>query len=620
MSEESANIDVGDKVEHLPSDPGVYMFKDERGNTLYVGKAKRLRNRVRSYFQESRGHDGRIRVMVSKIEDLEVIVTDSEAEALILENNLIKKHQPRYNILYRDDKSYPYICITNEERPRVFPTRTVINDGSKYIGPYDRVVQLRRMLETIRKAFNLCTCAISPKNIDRTKGAPKWGSCLDDYLDQCSEEMDPEEYRATIEKVERMLNGRTDALIRDLKEEMKIASEALEYEKAARLRDSLQAVEKYSQKMKMVADKKVDRDIYAITVDGDISEACGVLFKIREGKLIGKFHRFLKNIEHLEEGEMLQSFVEDYYTGQFSGAIPDEVYVSHELPEDEPLLEYLWQERGRKVPIHKPQIGEKAQMIRMAMANAELLLGERKLEKEKAERQRIPHSVKELGEHLSLDRLPRRIECFDNSNIQGSDPVASMVCFVDAKPRKSDYKRFHIKTVEGPDDFASMKEVVTRRYKRVMEEGQQIPDLVVVDGGKGQLNAAIEAMKEIGFYGECEVVGLAKRLEEVFVPGRSDPVMIPKTSSALKLLQKVRDEAHRFAINFHRDKRARRTIKTELTEIKGIGEKTAAKLLNRFGSVKRIKEAPRGELQAEIGEKMGATVYEHFQGEISKTD
>ncbi|MDX1637385.1 MAG: excinuclease ABC subunit UvrC, partial [Balneolaceae bacterium] len=336
MSGDTTNIDVEEKVDHLPTAPGVYMFKDSRGNQLYIGKAKRLRDRVRSYFQDSRGHDGRIKVMISKIDDLEVIVTDSEAEALILENNLIKKHQPRYNIMYRDDKSYPYICITNEDRPRVFPTRTVINDGSKYIGPYDSVMHMRRMLETIRKAFGLCTCAISSKNIDRTKGAPRWGSCLDDYLDRCSEEMDREEYNATVEKVERMLNGRTDELMRDLKEEMQIASEALEFEKAARIRDSLKAVEKYSRKMKMVADKKVDRDVYALAVDEELTEACGVLFKIREGKLIGKFHRFLKNISHLEEGAMLQSFIEDYYTGQFAGAIPDEVYVSHELPEEEP--------------------------------------------------------------------------------------------------------------------------------------------------------------------------------------------------------------------------------------------------------------------------------------------
>ena len=591
------------------------MFKDSGGRLLYIGKAKRLKNRVKSYFQESRGHDGRIKVMVSKIDDLEVIVTDSEAEALILENNLIKKHQPRYNIMYRDDKSYPYICVTNDERPRVFPTRTVINDGSKYYGPYDSVTHMKRMLETIRKAFNLCTCAVSRKNIDRTKGAPKWHSCFDEYLEQCSGDWDLEEYQSAIEKVERMLNGRTDSLMSDLKEEMKMASEALEFEQAARLRDSLQAVKRYSRKMKMVADKKVDRDLFALSVDEEIGEACGVLFKIREGKLIGKFHRFLKNIEHLEKEEMLQSFVEDYYTGQFAGAIPDEVYVSEELVDDEPLLQYLWQQREKKVPIHQPKIGEKAQMIRMAESNAKHQLGERKLEKMKAERERIPHAVKELKEHLNLDRLPRRIECFDISNIQGSDPVASMVCFVDAQPRKSSYKRFHIKTVEGPDDFASMKEVLSRRYSRVQKEKQQIPDLIVVDGGKGQLSSAVEALKEIGFYGECEIIGLAKRLEEVFVPGKQDPIMIPKTSSALKLLQKVRDEAHRFAINFHRDTRSKRTLKTELTEINGVGEKTAQKLLNHFGSVKKVKEAGKGELQAEIGDKVGEAVYEYFRSE-----
>ncbi len=613
MSTESAQIDIRDKVEHLPTSPGVYMFKDSGERLLYIGKAKRLRNRVRSYFQDSRGHDGRIKVMVSKIDDLEVIVTDSEAEALILENNLIKKHQPRYNIMYRDDKSYPYICVTNDERPRVFPTRTVINDGSKYYGPYDSVTHMKRMLETIRKAFNLCTCAVSRKNIDRTKGAPKWHSCFDEYLEQCSGDWELEEYQSAIEKVERMLNGRTDSLMRDLKEEMQIASESLEFEQAARLRDSLQAVEKYSQKMKMVADKKVDRDLFAVSVDDELGEACGVLFKIREGKLIGKFHRFLKNIEHLEKGEMLQSFVEDYYTGQFAGAIPDEVYVSELLPDDEPLLQYLWQQREKKVPIHQPKIGEKAQMIRMAESNAKLKLGERKLEKMKAERERIPHAVKELKEHLKLQRLPRRIECFDNSNIQGSDPVASMICFVDAKPRKSEYKRFHIKTVEGPDDFASMKEVIRRRYSRVKKEKQQVPDLIVVDGGKGQLSSAIEALKEIDFYGECEIVGLAKRLEEVFLPGKKDPVMIPKTSSALKLLQQVRDEAHRFAISFHRKTRSKRTLKTELTEIPGVGEKTAQKLLNHFGSVKKVKKADKGEIQTEIGQKVGEGVYEYFR-------
>lgn len=612
-TEQSSGINVKDKVDHLPMSPGVYMFKDSEKRLLYVGKAKRLRNRVRSYFQDSRNHDGRIRLMVRKIADLEVIVTDSEAEALILENNLIKKHHPRYNILYRDDKTYPYVCVTNDERPRVFATRTVINDGSRYYGPYDSVMHMKRMLESIRKTFGLCTCAVSRKNINRTRGMPQWHSCFDDYLESCSGDWDLEEYRETVDKVERMLNGRTDALIRDLKAEMSIASQALEFEKAARLRDSVEAVERYSEKMKMVADKKVDRDLFALWKDEEITEACGVLFKIREGKLIGKFHRFLKNIDHIKKGELLQSFVEDYYTGQYAGAIPDEVYVSVDLPDDEPLAQYLWQQRGKKVPIHRPQRGEKAHLVQMAISNAKLWLGERKLEKEKARRDRIPHSVKELKQHLHLQRLPRRIECFDNSNLQGTDPVASMVTFVDARPKKSWYKRFHIKTVEGPDDFASMKEVLSRRYKRVMNEKQQVPDLIVVDGGKGQLSSAVEALKEIGFYGECEIIGLAKRLEEVFLPDRSEAVMIPKTSSALKLLQQVRDEAHRFAINFHRKKRSKRTIKSELTQIEGVGEKTTEKLLKTFGSVKGVRETSLEKLQQEMGSTMGKRVFEYFQ-------
>jgi excinuclease ABC subunit C len=612
VSNPKINIEVSEKVANLPLLPGVYIYRDKSGSVLYVGKAKKLRNRVRSYFQESRNVDGRIKTMVSKIDDLEVVVTDSEAEALILENNFIKQYQPRYNIMYRDDKSYPYICITKDDKPRVFPTRTIVKDGSKYYGPYDSVINMKRMLETIRKAFDLCTCAVSIKNIDRTRGIPKWHSCFDDYLENCSGDWDNERYNVVVSKVERLLNGQTEMLIRELKEEMEIASSALAFEEAAKLRDSLIAVERYSKKMKMVADKKVDRDVFALTIDQELSEACGVLFKVREGKLIGKFHRFLKNIDGLSEGVLLQSFVEDYYTGQYTAAIPDEVYISKEMEDDEALVQYLYQEKGKKVPVHVPQIGEKAQLIKMAKANAKLHLNERRLEKEKAERDRIPHAVKELKEHLGLQRLPRRIECFDNSNLQGSDPVASMVCFVDAKPRKSEYKRFNIKTVVGPDDFASMKEILTRRYTAVMKDGLHIPDLIIVDGGKGQLSSAVEALKEIGFYGECEIIGLAKRLEEVFLPGESESIMIPKKSTALKLIQQVRDEAHRFAITFHRQKRSKRILITELTDIEGVGQKTSQSLLKEFGSVKQIKQAELDEIQKVVGKKNGEKVYNHF--------
>ena len=612
------SISLDEKVAHLPQSPGVYLFKDSRGNPLYVGKAKRLRNRVKSYFQESRNHDGRIRVMVKKIVDVEVFVTDSEAEALILENNLIKQFQPRYNIMYRDDKSYPYICITNDDKPRVYPTRTVINDGSKYFGPYDHVGHMRRMLETIRKTFELCTCAVSPKMIDKSRGVPKWHSCFDDYLQNCSGDWMTEMYQETIKKVERLLSGKTDRLMREIKDEMDIASQAMEFEQAAKLRDSLYSLQKYNQKMKIVDSKKKDRDLFAISVDPELNEACGVMFKVREGKLIGKFHRFLRNIEELKTEKLMQAFVEDYYTGSYkigSGSMPEEVYISDSMEDSEPLAQYLWEQHRKKVPIQVPIIGEKRQLVDMAAANARVKLGERKLEVQKAERDRIPKSVKDLKEFLSLKRLPRRIECFDNSNMMGTDPTASMVCFVDAKPRKSEYKQFKIRTVEGPDDFASMKEIIKRRYSRVKKEKQQPPDLILVDGGKGQLNAALEALREIDFEGESEIAGLAKRLEELFLPGKSDPVMIPKTSSALKLLQKARDEAHRFAINYHKKRRSVRTLKTELTEIPGIGEKKAQSLLKHFGSVKKIKESNLETLQDFLGTKTGEEVYSYFHGQ-----
>ena len=609
-------ISLEEKVGHLPLKPGVYQFKDARGNHLYIGKAKRLRNRVRSYFQDSGNHDGRIRVMVKKIHDLEVIVTDSEAEALILENTLIKKHHPRYNIMYRDDKSYPYICITNDEKPRVYPTRTVVKDGSKYFGPYDHVGHLRRMLETIRKTFDLCTCAVSPKMIDKSRGAPKWHSCFDDYLKNCSGDWGTDKYVVAIQKVERLLSGKTEGLMKEVKEEMEIASAALEFEQAAQLRDSLLSLQKYNQKMKIVDSKKINRDLFAIEVAEDISEACGVLFKVREGKLVGKFHRYIKNIEDVPDEVMMQAFVEDYYTdprGVDTGSLPDEVYISHSMEDDEPLHSYLWEVLGKKVPIHVPKIGDKKHLMEMALSNARLKLGERRIEKDKAEKNRIPKSVEDLKEYLHLERLPRRIECFDNSNIQGSDPVASMVCFVDGKPRKSKYKRFNIKTVVGPDDFASMREVLKRRYSRVKKDKLQAPDLILVDGGKGQLSAALEALREIDFLEHCEVAGLAKRLEEVFLPGRADAVMIPKRSPSLKLLQMARDEAHRFAITFHRKKRLDRTLKTELTDIPGIGEKKASELLKEFGSVKKIKESSEETLQQFLGNKTGGAVYRHFR-------
>lgn len=614
MSQNQEESLLQQKLANLPLNPGVYQFLDDRGKILYVGKAKKLRNRVRSYFQDSREHTGKLRVMVSKVRDLETIITDSEAEALILENNLIKKHQPRYNVALRDDKSYPYICVTPGDRPRVFPTRTVFKDGSKYYGPYANVGKMKHMLEVIRKAFGLCTCACSPRNIDKNRGIPKWGSCFEDYFENCSGDLDLSIYQDTMKKVVRLLNGKTSSLIRELKEEMQYAAESLDFEQAAFLRDGIDALQKYSEKMKMVTNEEINRDIFAVHSDEIEAVACGVLFKIREGKLLGRHHKIIKNIEGTPKSELVQAFTEDYYTGAAAGIEPDEVHVSDPLTDEEPLMEYLSGQLGRKVPIIQPQIGEKAQLVTMAVSNAKLLLGEYILQKKKAEKDYIPHSLRSLRDDLMLPRIPRRIECFDNSNLMGTDPVASMVCFVDAQPKKSEYKRYNIKTVEGPDDFASMKEVLTRRYSRVMAGKEHIPDLIVVDGGKGQLSSAVEALQEIGFYGQVPIVGLAKRLEEIFLPGKGNPIMIPKTSSALKLMQRIRDEAHRFAITFHRDRRSKRTFRSELSDIPGIGDKLSKQLIKKFGSVKKVKEAQLEDIQAIVGKRTGESVYAYFRG------
>ncbi len=604
------------KLESLTPEPGVYQFKDSGGTVLYVGKAKRLNQRVRSYFQSAADHTGKIRALVQKISDLEVIVTDSEAEALILENHLIKKNQPRYNILYRDDKSYPYICMTNEERPRVFPTRVIVRDGSRYFGPYDHVGKMKLMLETIRKAFRLCTCACSSRMIDQSKGMPKWGRCFEDYFENCSIDIELEEYRTRMDQVLRLLNGRTRDLISELKIEMEELSDNLEFEKAVVIRDGILALKKYSEKMKIVAVDGLDRDIFSLDVNWDENIACGVLLQIRDGKLIGKYHRYLKNIEGRSEGVLLQSFMEDYYTGELSSVIPDEVCCSHELQDDEPLFEYLWEMKGKKVPVIIPERGDKAKMVQMAGTNARLLLREWVLEKIKADRERVPHSVQALKRDLNLQRLPRRIECFDISNFQGAFTVASMVSFVDGQSRKSSYKRFHVKSVKGPDDFASMREVITRRYRRVKQEGSQIPDLIVIDGGKGQLTSAVAAFKESGLEGDIPVIGLAKRLEEIFFPGSSDPVTIPKSSSSLKLLQRIRDEAHRFAIQFHRDVRSSKTFRSELQDISGIGKITADKLLRHFGSVSEIMKQDHESLKAIVGKKAANTILTHFREKI----
>lgn len=604
---------LDDKLANLPARPGVYQHKDEKGTVIYVGKAKNLRNRVRSYFQESRPREGRLGILISKIRDLEIIVTDTEAEALILENNLIKKLKPRYNVSLRDDKTYPYICIKNEPFPRIFPTRKVRRDGSKYFGPYTDVKSMKVMLQTIRMIFKIRTCSLNlaPKPI----AAGKYQVCLEYHINKCAGPcvgyQAEDAYDNTIRQIEQLLNGHTRELISLLEDEMKRLAGDKKYEEAAALRDQVQAIKKYSAKQRMISQDFVDRDLFALVMDRELNAACGVLLKVREGKVIGRQHKYLRPIDDLEEADLMQSFVEHYYTE--ATFFPEEVLLTAMPASPEPLEELLRNERGKKVVLKVPERGDKAGLLRMVEANAKLLLDEYRIQKEKQEEGRIPHAVKTLKEDLYLKELPRRIECFDISHLSGTGTVASCVVFEDGRPKKSEYRTFKIRSVEGkPDDFESMREVLSRRYGRLLEENGPWPSLVVIDGGKGQLSSAVEALTKVDVYGRFPVVGLAKRLEEVFFPGDQDSIHIPKTSASLQLLQRIRNEAHRFAITFQRKQRAKTTLHSALHDIPGVGEKTARKLLKHFGSVKRVQEAPIEHLEPVIGKAAARKVSAFF--------
>jgi excinuclease ABC subunit C len=608
------NTLLAEKLANLPARPGVYQHKDAGGQVLYVGKAKSLRSRVRSYFQESRPRDGRLDIMVRKIADIEIIVTDTEAEALILENNLIKKLKPRYNINLRDDKTYPFICVKNEPFPRVFPTRRVQRDGSRYFGPYTDVKNMHLMLSTIRSLFKIRTCSLhlAPEPI----AAGKYQVCLQYHIKKCLGpcigEQSPESYAQTILQIEKLLNGHTRELIRLLEDEMQRLAVLMRFEDAAALRDQAVALKKYSEKQRMVSQDFVDRDVFALAVDREINTACGVLFKVREGTVVGRQHKYLRQIEDRTDEELMQALLEHYYTE--STFFPEEVLVSV-LPTDlEPLEALLQLNRGKKVPVKAPERGDKAGLNRMVESNAQLLLDEYKLQKAQQEEGRIPHAVKTLQRDLHMTALPRHIECFDISHLSGTGTVASCVVFEDGRPKKSAYRTFKIRSAEGkPDDFASMHEVISRRYAKLLEENGPWPDLVVIDGGKGQLSSAAQALKEVDVYGKFTVVGLAKRLEEVFFPGDQESVMIPRTSASLQLLQRIRNEAHRFAVTFQRKQRTTGTLHSALHEIPGVGEKTARKLLKTFGSVKRVREATFDELAGVIGQKTGEKVFAFFK-------
>ena len=602
------DLSLQEKLESLPAKPGVYQFKSAEGKVVYVGKAQNLRSRVRQYFQQSRAFDPKLDALVSKIADVELMVTDSEVEALILEANLVKKLKPRYNVSLKDDKSYPYIVITNEPFPRVFVTRRIVRDGSRYFGPYTDVKTMRFALKTVRDIFMIRSCNydLTPESIEKGK----FKLCLDYHIKKCEGPCEglvtAEHYNAMIDRVAKVLRGRTDDVVQSLQGEMDGLSSELRFEDAARVRDRFRALSVYSERQKVVDVKQVDRDIIAVASKGD--DASGVIFKVRDGKVLGSHHYYLSNVEGKDEGEVLESLLERYYLEHED--IPAEISLSAEIASVDVVQSWLHEKRGDAVALEVPKAGDKAKLLFMVKKNAEFLLEELELQKMKRG-EFVPHSVKALQRDLRLTAPPRRIECFDISNIQGSDAVASMVVFVDAKPKKSEYRKFRIRTVSGPDDFASMREVVERRYSRLVEEQGSLPDLIMVDGGKGQLSSAMEVLQSLSLT-TVPIIGLAKRLEEVFMPNVSEPLTLPRTSSGLRLLQQIRDEAHRFAIEYHRKLRSKRILKTELDLIKGVGKKRATELLEAFGSVQGVKFATEEQIAEIVGSKVAAEIKEFF--------
>ena len=598
-----------EKLDTLPTSCGVYQFKDAQGNDLYIGKAKNLRIRVRSYFRDIEKREGRLRLLVRKAADVEVIVTDTESEALILENNLIKRLKPRYNINLRDDKTYPYICIKNEPFPRVFPTRTIHRDGSKYFGPYADVGSMRAALKVIRDTFKIRTCALnlSPDIIAQGKYEP----CLEYQIKKCAAPcislQTQVSYDATISQIERLLNGHTASLVQTLEEIMQAASVSMEFEEAAVARNRIRALKKYSEHQKIVTTDAVDRDLFGMATSREDNVAAVVLFKVREGKMLGRKHKILRKIAGRSDAELMQSVAEDHYAE--ATFFPDEVYLSTKLAETSPLAMLLRERRGRIVPIRVPQRGEKAALMRMILSNAHLLVGEWKLQQMKRGEDRMPFSVKSLQTDLSLRRLPQRIDCIDISHLGGTGTVASCIVFEKGRPRKREYRAYKIRSAEGaPDDYQAIREVVFRRYQRAAKEDGPWPDLLIVDGGRGQVSSAVTALQGAEVYGRFPVLGVAKRLEQVFLPGSRDPVHITRDSASLQLIQRIRDEAHRFAVAFQRKQRKKRLLHTELLAIRGIGPKTAQKLVRTFGSVRKVKETPEPQLADVVGPTMARRI------------
>ena len=616
----TASTSVSDQlqalVKALPTQPGVYSFKDARGVVIYVGKAISLRNRVRSYFALANQGDFKVRGIVANAADLEYIVVDSDQEAFLLENTLIKKHRPRYNVRLKDDKTYPYIRINlNEPWARVEFTRRLQNDGAYYFGPYASATSVRKTMDLLNRLFpyRSCTRTITGKD-------PR--PCLDFHIKRCLGPcigaVGQEEYASVLKEVVLFLEGRDDEVKKDIKRKMLEASEDLNFERAAFYRDQVVAIERVTEEQKTVSTKMESEDVIAIAREKN--EVWVEAFFIRGGKLIGRDNFILEAPEEEDDSTVVAGFVKQFYGS--SPYVPPRILVQHPLPEDESdIRPWLEQRRKGKVHIISPVRGEKKRLVEMVAKNAQEGLTQLRV-KWLADKDATNAALEQIKEELGLPRLPRRMECYDISNIQGTNSVASMVVFEDGQPKKAHYRRFQIKTVEGANDFASHQEVLRRRFKRAktqamkQQEAEQAgegnaptdsgeswaiePDLVIIDGGKGQLNAALVVMREMDLQ-HIPVVGLAKQEEEIFVPDMPEPEMLPRECQALYMVQLIRDEAHRFAITYHRNLRSKRAVVSALDIVPGVGPKRKKALIRHFGSVQKIREATLDELAAAPG-------------------
>ncbi len=579
-----------EKISFLPDTPGVYIYYDAAGNVIYVGKAKNLKRRVSSYF--NRTHDVlRTNLLVRNIADMKYIVVPTEQDALNLENSMIKEYKPRYNVLLKDDKSYPWIAVTNELYPRVFMTRQHIKDGTKYYGPYTSTAVARTVIELIRELYPLRTCRIpiTPETIANGTGR----LCLQYHIKRCkgccTGLVPPEQYRADIEHIKQILRGDTAELMNYLRDEMTRLASELRFEEAQEMKERYRLLENYHAKSVIVSQTVGDVDVFGFDDDNADSDVYVNYMHVRHGAVVRSVTlRYKRSLAETQSEILAYAMAEIKET---LGVVYDEVVVAA-VPEVE----------MPDVTFTVPRRGDKVKLLEVSQRNARQnrIDDLKHLAKHNPE-ERLTKTLERMKADFHLPELPRHIECFDNSNIQGTNPVASCVVFRDAKPSKRDYRHFNIKTVEGPDDFASMREVLTRRYTRLMEEGQDLPQLIVVDGGKGQLSAAVEALDSIGLRGKISVVGIAKRLEEIYFPGDSVPLYIDKNSESLRIVQHLRDEAHRFGITHHRNRRSKAAVVSELDSIKGVGEKTRTALLSHFRSVKRLRAASLDEVAAIVG-------------------